>query len=314
MVGNAGVIEAEVVLVSKKSENDDVRWVYLDIGKFGGLAETMDESIRYPIRTPRDGDDVGPCVLAGPTCDSADVLYEKEPYELPVSLEIGDKVLIEGTGAYTATYAAVAFNGFAPLRTLPHLTLAPAPVRRRSRPPAPVMRIQRDKRTLRCEGGSAMVTIRKETLFDAAAREALLDEAFGRARFTKTSARLREGRLPADGLVIRRGRARPARRHRAALARLAPGRGGRRSCSGRSPSPAHCRNRGIGATLMRRAIARGASAGHRAILLVGDAAYYGRFGFTAETTGALWMPGRFERERLLALELRCRARSTARAG
>ena len=65
MVGNAGMIEAEVVLVSKKSENDDVRWVYLDIGKFGGLAETMDESIRYPIRTPRDGE-VGPCVLAGP--------------------------------------------------------------------------------------------------------------------------------------------------------------------------------------------------------------------------------------------------------
>jgi ornithine decarboxylase len=119
MVGNAGVIEAEVVLVSKKSENDDVRWVYLDIGKFGGLAETMDESIRYPIRTPRDGRDaeLGPCVLAGPTCDSADVLYEKVPYPLPISLEIGDKVLIEGTGAYTATYASVAFNGFAPLQT-----------------------------------------------------------------------------------------------------------------------------------------------------------------------------------------------------
>jgi ornithine decarboxylase len=117
MVGNAGLIEAEVVLVSKKSEEDDVRWVYLDIGKFGGLAETMDESIRYPIRTPRDGDETAPCVLAGPTCDSADVLYEKVPYMLPVSLEIGDRVLIEGTGAYTATYAAVAFNGFAPLRT-----------------------------------------------------------------------------------------------------------------------------------------------------------------------------------------------------
>ena len=117
MVGNAGVIEAEVVLVSKKSEQDQARWVYLDIGKFGGLAETMDESIRYPIKTPRDGGEVGPCVLAGPTCDSADVLYEKRPYDLPVSLEIGDKVLIEGTGAYTATYAAVAFNGFAPLRT-----------------------------------------------------------------------------------------------------------------------------------------------------------------------------------------------------
>ena len=61
--------------------------VYLDIGKFGGLAETMDELIRYPIRTPRDGDALTPCVLAGPTCDLADVLYEKEPYMLPVSLE-----------------------------------------------------------------------------------------------------------------------------------------------------------------------------------------------------------------------------------
>ena len=117
LVGNAGTIETEVVLVSKKSEEDDVRWVYLDIGKFGGLAETMDESIRYPIRTPRDGDATAPCVLAGPTCDSADVLYEKEPYQLPVSLEIGDKVLIEGTGAYTATYSSVAFNGFSPLKT-----------------------------------------------------------------------------------------------------------------------------------------------------------------------------------------------------
>ena len=117
MVGNAGIIESEVVLVSKKSGSDDVRWVYLDIGKFGGLAETMDESIRYPIRTPHDGAAHGPCVLAGPTCDSADVMYEKVPYMLPVSLEIGDKVLIEGTGAYTSTYAAVAFNGFPPLKT-----------------------------------------------------------------------------------------------------------------------------------------------------------------------------------------------------
>jgi len=117
MVGNAGIIEAEVVLVSKKSEQDKLRWVYLDIGKFGGLAETMDEAIRYPIRTPRDGDKAGPCVLAGPTCDSVDVMYEKHPCDLPISLEIGDKVLIEGTGAYTSTYSAVAFNGFPPLRT-----------------------------------------------------------------------------------------------------------------------------------------------------------------------------------------------------
>ncbi|GGC63677.1 type III PLP-dependent enzyme [Chelatococcus reniformis] len=117
MVGNAGLIQAEVVLVSKKSDEDRVRWVYLDIGKFGGLAETMDEAIRYPIRTPRDSDAKAPCVLAGPTCDSADVLYEKDPYWLPVSIEIGDKVLIEGTGAYTTTYSAVAFNGFPPLKS-----------------------------------------------------------------------------------------------------------------------------------------------------------------------------------------------------
>jgi ornithine decarboxylase len=116
LVGNAGVIEAEVVLVSKKSETDNIRWVYLDIGKFGGLIETMDESIRYPIRTPRDGDDLAACVVAGPTCDSVDVMYEREPYFLPISLSIGDKVLIEGTGAYTATYSAVAFNGFPPLK------------------------------------------------------------------------------------------------------------------------------------------------------------------------------------------------------
>jgi ornithine decarboxylase len=116
MVGDAGVIKAEVVLISKKSADDPLRWVYLDIGKFGGLAETMDEAIRYPIRTPRDGERTSACVIAGPTCDSADVLYEKTPYELPISLQIGDEVLIEGTGAYTQTYSAVAFNGFAPLK------------------------------------------------------------------------------------------------------------------------------------------------------------------------------------------------------
>ncbi|MDR3376744.1 MAG: type III PLP-dependent enzyme [Ancalomicrobiaceae bacterium] len=116
MVGDAGIIKAEVVLISKKSEDDRVRWVYLDIGKFGGLAETMDEAIRYPILTGRDEDEKEPCVVAGPTCDSVDVLYEKTPYDLPISLEIGDEVLIEGTGAYTTTYSAVAFNGFEPLR------------------------------------------------------------------------------------------------------------------------------------------------------------------------------------------------------
>ena len=116
MVGNAGVIKSEVVLISKKHNNDNLRWVYLDIGKFGGLAETMDEAIRYPITTIHDDGKKAPCVIAGPTCDSADVLYEKTPYDLPLSLSVGDEVLIESAGAYTTTYASVAFNGFPPLK------------------------------------------------------------------------------------------------------------------------------------------------------------------------------------------------------
>ena len=116
LVGTAGAIEAEVVLIAKRSPEDDLRWVYLDIGKFHGLAETIDESIRYPIRTSHDRDELAPCVVAGPTCDSVDVLYEKTPYLLPVTLAIGDKVLIEATGAYTATYSSVGFNGYPPLK------------------------------------------------------------------------------------------------------------------------------------------------------------------------------------------------------
>jgi ornithine decarboxylase len=116
LVGNAGMIEAEVVLIARRSPEDEVRWVYLDIGKFHGLAETIDESIRYPIRTPRDRDEMAPCIIAGPTCDSVDVLYEKNPYPLPISLAIGDKLLIEATGAYTTTYSSVGFNGYPPLR------------------------------------------------------------------------------------------------------------------------------------------------------------------------------------------------------
>ncbi len=117
MVGNAGVIRTEVVLISKKADNDNVRWVYLDVGKFNGLTETMDEAIRYPIETPHDDKEMEPCILAGPTCDSVDVLYEKTPYLLPLSLTVGDELLIHGTGAYTVTYASVAFNGFEPLRS-----------------------------------------------------------------------------------------------------------------------------------------------------------------------------------------------------
>lgn len=117
LVGDAGVIQAEVILISKKSKVDTTRWVYLDIGKFGGLAETMDEAIRYPIKTIHDHDEKEPCIIAGPTCDSVDILYEKNPYPLPVSLTIGDKVFIESTGAYTTTYSSIAFNGFEPLKS-----------------------------------------------------------------------------------------------------------------------------------------------------------------------------------------------------
>jgi ornithine decarboxylase len=114
MVGNAGMIQSEVVLISQKSAVDAKLWVYLDIGKFGGLAETMDESIQYPITTERDGE-THPVILAGPTCDSADVLYEKSDYRLPKDLRIGDRISIHAAGAYTTTYASVAFNGFTPL-------------------------------------------------------------------------------------------------------------------------------------------------------------------------------------------------------
>ena len=117
LVGDAGVIQSEVVLISKKDAKDKRRWVYLDIGKFGGLAETMGESIKYALTTPRDGGATGPVILAGPTCDSADILYEKTSYRLPMDLQVGDKVEIQSTGAYTSSYCSVNFNGFPPLKT-----------------------------------------------------------------------------------------------------------------------------------------------------------------------------------------------------
>jgi ornithine decarboxylase len=119
IVGDAGVIHSEVVLISRKAENDEKRWIYLDVGKFNGLAETMDEAIRYRIKTPYEGTGVatGPVVLAGPTCDSADILYEKSRYRMPLDLKVGDRVEILSTGAYTSSYASVNFNGFTPLKT-----------------------------------------------------------------------------------------------------------------------------------------------------------------------------------------------------
>lgn len=115
MVAEAGAIASEVLLVSRKSDNDLHRWVYLDIGRFSGLAETEGEAIRYQFMTAHDGEPTGPCIMAGPSCDSADVLYEKRPVDLPIGLAAGDRVIIRNCGAYTSTYASVGFNGFPPL-------------------------------------------------------------------------------------------------------------------------------------------------------------------------------------------------------
>jgi ornithine decarboxylase len=115
LVAESGVIQAEVLLVSRKRASDIARWVYLDIGKFSGLAETMDEAIRYQFETTADGGETGPCVLAGPSCDSADVLYEKRPVQLPMALRSGDRIRILACGVYTSTYSSVGFNGFPPL-------------------------------------------------------------------------------------------------------------------------------------------------------------------------------------------------------
>ena len=116
--GDAGVIHTEIVLIAAKSRMGGRRWLYLDIGRFGGLPEVMDEAIQYRIRTPYDDGEFGPVVIAGPTCDEADVLYENADYRLPLALKIGDKIEILSAGAYTASYSAVGFNGFPPLREI----------------------------------------------------------------------------------------------------------------------------------------------------------------------------------------------------
>jgi ornithine decarboxylase len=118
IVAEAGLIRTEVILVSRKSATDELRWVYLDIGRYNGLAETENEAIAYRFEPLEDrGGPGGPVILAGPTCDGDDVLYQRTRYEMPQSLQAGDRFDIPGTGAYTASYSSVAFNGIEPLRT-----------------------------------------------------------------------------------------------------------------------------------------------------------------------------------------------------
>ncbi|MGO4707414.1 GNAT family N-acetyltransferase [Microvirga sp. 2MCAF38] len=156
-----------------------------------------------------------------------------------------------------------------------------------------------------------MITMREENFRDVEAREALLDACFGPARFQKTCERLREGRRPAEGLAlaieqdgalvgtvrlwhVTAGPDRP-------VLMLGP----------IAIDPAR-QGLGLGAKLMREALSRAGALGHRAVLLVGDAPYYERFGFSATKTQDLWLPGPYERERFLGLELQPDALDGAR--
>ena len=116
LIANAGVLVSEVVLVARKSRTAVERWVYVDVGKFSGLIETMDEAIKFPIWTEKKGE-MEEVVIAGPTCDSADIMYENYKYGLPLNLASGDRLYWLSTGAYTTSYSAVEFNGFPPLKS-----------------------------------------------------------------------------------------------------------------------------------------------------------------------------------------------------
>lgn len=114
LIANAGVLVSEVVLLSRKSHTALERWVFTDVGKFSGLVETMDEAIKFPIWTDKRGE-LEEAVIAGPTCDSADIMYEDYKYGLPLNLAIGDRLYWLSTGAYTTSYSSIEFNGFPPL-------------------------------------------------------------------------------------------------------------------------------------------------------------------------------------------------------
>ena len=147
-----------------------------------------------------------------------------------------------------------------------------------------------------------MITLRQERMADVAAREALPDRAFGDSRWRKTSQRLRDGRLPAEGLAFV---ATEGKRviGTARLWDIECASGESALLLGPVAVATDCRNRGVGAALVRHAIETARRLGHRAVILVGDAPYYSRFGFAAEKSARLKLPGPFERHRLLALEL-----------
>ncbi len=117
LVGDAGVLVSEVVMVSRKSNVDLDQWVFIDAGKFNGLIETSAESIRYPLYCEAEGEPSEEFIIAGPTCDSVDILYEQYRNPLPKDIKASDRIYWLSAGAYTSSYCAVEFNGFPPLKT-----------------------------------------------------------------------------------------------------------------------------------------------------------------------------------------------------
>ncbi|MBO4646865.1 MAG: type III PLP-dependent enzyme [Lentisphaeria bacterium] len=115
LAADPGILVSEVVLIAEKAHLAVDKWLYLDAGKFNGLAETMDECIKYPLYSEAPGEDCTDYIIAGPTCDSQDVLYENFRNPLPSGIRAGDRVYFLSAGAYTASYASVEFNGFKPI-------------------------------------------------------------------------------------------------------------------------------------------------------------------------------------------------------
>ena len=111
LVANAGVIETEVILVSDRGQDNNKRWVYIDVGRYNGLAETEDEAIHYEVKAKGyKNSRKEKYVLAGPSCDSHDVIYKNKDCILPSKLKCGDKLRIMTAGAYTTVYSSD-FNG-----------------------------------------------------------------------------------------------------------------------------------------------------------------------------------------------------------
>ena len=116
MVGDSGIIVTETILISKKSESVSHKWLYVDAGIYQGLDECIEESLKYPIETEKKSLHKTEYIIAGPTCDSHDILYEKKRYKLSSNIKEGSRIYFLSTGAYSYQVSSVGFNGFPPLK------------------------------------------------------------------------------------------------------------------------------------------------------------------------------------------------------